>query len=70
MIVTEWLKRILGYGAVAVAPWVAHKTGNPEIGQWVGTGVAIVGGVILNKALPYLVPRAKKIDEVAGNLRR
>jgi hypothetical protein len=70
VIVIEWLKRILGYGAVAAAPWVAERTGSSELGDWVATGVAVVGGVILNKALPYVLPTRKKVDGVAGSLRR
>jgi hypothetical protein len=70
LIVLEWVKRLLGYGAVVAAPWVADKTGSSEIGDWVATGVAVVGGVILNKALPYVLPTRKKLDGVAGTLRR
>jgi len=70
LIVMEWLKRILGYGAAGASGWVATKVGDPDVAAWVGSGVAIIGGVILNKSLPYLLPTRKKIDGVAGSLRR
>jgi hypothetical protein len=70
LIVTEWLKRILGFGAVAAGPWIADRTGDAALGDWVATGVAVVGGIVLNKALPYVLPTRKKLDGVAGTLRR
>jgi hypothetical protein len=66
----EWLKRILGYGAAAASGVVATKIGDPELAAWVGSGVAIVGGVLLNKAIPYVLPSKKKLDVITGNLRR
>ena len=69
-VVIAWLGRILGYGAAAAAPWVADKTGDDNLANWVGSGVAIVGGIILNKAVPYIFPTKKKLDQNAGVLRR
>lgn len=60
-IVIEWIKRLLGYGAAAASGVVATKLNDPEVAAWVGSGVAIVGGAILNKAIPYIVPSKKKI---------
>ena len=57
----EWIKRIVGYGSVLVGPWVAVKTGNSDLGQWVATGVSLVGAIVLNKALPFVFPTSAKI---------
>jgi hypothetical protein len=63
---TEWFKRVVGYGGVLVAPWIAQKTGNAELGQWVATGVSLVGAIVLNKALPFVFPTAAKIARATG----
>jgi len=62
-IALEWLKRLLGYGSAAAAPWVAIKTGNDELGGLVGTAIAVIGGLVLNKALPMVLPTARKVAE-------
>jgi hypothetical protein len=60
-VVSEWVRRILGYGAAAASGVVATKVGDPELGAWVGSGVAIVGAYVLNRALPILFPTTRKI---------
>ena len=60
-VLKEWLKRILGYGAAAASGVVATKVGDPELAAWVGSGVAIVGGLILNRALPIIFPTTRKM---------
>jgi hypothetical protein len=57
----EWCKRLIGYGAAAASGIVATKA-DPELAAWIGSGVAIVGGMVLNKALPYIIPTASKLQ--------
>lgn len=67
-VVKEWVKRILGYGALGASGWVGHRFG-PEAAEWVSAGVAVVGGIILNKALPFVFPTTRKVVESKPPLR-
>lgn len=57
----EVVRRVLGYGSVAAGAWVGTKTGDAGIGEWIATGVALIGAFILNRALPVVVPTTRKV---------
>lgn len=61
-LVIEWIKRLVGYGAAAASGVVATQTSDPELGAWIGSGVAIVGSLILNRALPFILPTTRKVE--------
>lgn len=67
-LVSEWLRRLLGYGAAAASGVVATKV-DPDVGAWVGSGIAILGAYVLNKAIPYVFPTNRKILESKPPLR-
>lgn len=64
----DWAKKIIGYGAVAASGAVATKVGDPEIGAWVGSTIALIGGLLLNKALPWVfLSRRRFVEHQVNN---
>ena len=58
--------RLWSGGGVRV---VAVKV-DPDVAAWVGSGVAIVGGFILNRALPMVFPTTRKVIDAKPPLMR
>lgn len=60
VLVKEWLKRALGYGALVVGAAVAARYGS-EAGALVGSAVSVAGGLVLNKAERVVLPTRRKL---------
>ena len=59
-----YLQRLIGYGAAAASGWAATKLG-PDVAGYVGSGLALLGAVVLNKAGELVIPTRRKIEKLA-----
>lgn len=62
----EWVKRLGGYGAAVATGVIASHVKDPELAGWLATGVSVLGGILLNRALPFVFPTRRKIRNHFG----